>query len=165
MYYHFNVEYGDRSVNRIAELNHNAGLIMRYPFLLPRNRWTDKVRNDYDFTFTEIDALEPGWKKAFGDELLEELSQILKEVNYENKYRIVQIKEKYGSLRWYDNGIPNVLYDRYSTWLHKYETKSINTCILCGKLATMQTCGWINYVCDDCLKKIGCEGTPIVGNK
>ena len=31
---------------------------------------------------------------------------ILKKANYLDKYRIVQIKEKYGSLRWYDAGVP-----------------------------------------------------------
>ncbi len=161
MYYHFNVEYGDTSVNRIAELNHNAGLIMRYPFLLPRNRWTDKEVNDYNFTNTEIDALPDGWMIAFGDEMLKELSEILKEASCEEEYRIVQIKEKYGGLRWYSNGVPEEISDKYYAWERRYEDLSFETCIACGKPATMQTLGWINYVCDDCFKKWGSKGVPI----
>ena len=161
MYYHFNVEYGDKSANRIAELNHNAGLIMRYPFLLPRNRWTDMVDDDYDFTFTEIDALADGWMIAFGNEMLEELSEILKEADYEDSYRILDIKEKFGGLRWYTNGIPKTISDKYDAWERKYVELSFETCLACGKPATMETFGWINFICDDCFKKWRVKGAPI----
>lgn len=165
MYYHFNNKYGDESINLLSTLNHNAGLIMRYPFLLPHNRWTDKVRDDYDFTYTEIDALDKGWMIAFGDEMLEELLEILKEANYEDEYRILQIKEKYGMLRWYDNGVPTKIADKYYEWERKYVKKSEETCICCGKPATIATLGWINFVCDECFEKMGCKGIPIKGVK
>jgi hypothetical protein len=38
--------------------------------------------------------------------MCEELKQELIKFNYLDNYEITQIKEKYGSLRWYDNGNP-----------------------------------------------------------
>ena len=35
----------------------NKKLIERYPFLMPRNRWTGKVPEDYDYSYTELDAI------------------------------------------------------------------------------------------------------------
>lgn len=47
-------------------------------------------------TYTELDAMEPGWRKAFGIQLCEELKAQLKKDHYLYKYRITQIKEKFG---------------------------------------------------------------------
>lgn len=85
---------------------YNKNLIEQYPFLLPKNRWTGKVVEDYDYSWTEMDDMPVGWRIAFGDQMLEELREELVKYNYLDKYFITQIKEKYGTLRWYDNGIP-----------------------------------------------------------
>ena len=73
----------------------NKKMVEEFPFLLPHNRWTDKVSEDYDYSYNELYALEDGWAKAFGYELICELRDTLKEANYLEKYRITQIKEKY----------------------------------------------------------------------
>ena len=39
----------------------------------------------------------------------------------------MQIKEKYGGLRWYDNGFPKEGYEEYKDWLYKYEDLSFKT--------------------------------------
>ena len=57
-------------------------------------------------TYTELDAMEPGWRKAFGIQMCKEIKKELKKYNFLHKYRITQIKEKFGELRWYDSGIP-----------------------------------------------------------
>ncbi len=44
----------------------NQKLIERFPFLIPRNRWTGKVPEDYDYSYTELDSMPDGWRKAFG---------------------------------------------------------------------------------------------------
>ena len=64
-----------------------------------------------------------------------------------DSYRIIQIKEKYGSLRWYDNGGTDKLYHEI---IPKYERLSMRTCIGCGKLASLVSTGWICPWCDDC---------------
>ena len=64
------------------------------------------------------------------------------------KYRIFQIKEKWGYLHWYDSGYPNnsKVYDI----VRKYEQISAKTCVVCGKPATKMSTGWISPYCDDC---------------
>lgn len=85
---------------------YNRELVKEYPFLLPHSRWTDKVDENYDYSYTEMDSMPVGWRLAFGDQLLKEIKDCLVEFNCLDDYRILQIKEKYGSLRWYDSGCP-----------------------------------------------------------
>lgn len=109
----------------------------------------------YDYWFMSkswgnwADIIPYGWRVAFGDEMVEELAEILNKYNVAN-YEIVQIKEKYGRLCWYDNGVPEEAYGEYSAWLNKYEELSEHTCINCGQSATHLTKGWIIPLCDDC---------------
>lgn len=131
----------------------NKELIEKYPFLKRRNLWTDEPINNYEFT--ELDDLPSGWRIAFGMQMLEELNEILKKANYVDKYRILQIKEKFGGLRWYVNGIPKDIYEEYRAWEDKYYKLSTRTCIRCGKPATKISAGWISPFCDDCAEEIG----------
>lgn len=130
----------------------NKALIERFPFLMPRNRWTDKIPEDFDYSYTELDAMPDGWRKAFGEQLCEELREELVRADYLDKYRITQIKEKYGSLRWYDLGCTKRMLREI---IPKYERLSARTCIQCGKPATKISTGWISPYCDTCADKIG----------
>lgn len=100
-------------------------------------------------TFTELDSMPNGWRKAFGIQMCKEIKHALKKINYLKKYRITQIKEKYGSLRWYDAGnnveIQNII--------NKYEETSTKTCINCGKPAKYISKGWISPYCENCIDK------------
>lgn len=100
-------------------------------------------------TYTELDAMPKGWRKCFGISMCKEIKASLKRSNYLYKYRIVQIKEKYGSLRWYDAGSP----EEVKKIIQKYEYISERTCIICGRPATKISQGWISPYCDDCYKK------------
>lgn len=126
----------------------NKKLCEEFPFLIPTNRWTTKVPEDYDYTSTEIDDMPYGWFKAFGMNMLRELKEALG--NSLNKYRITQIKEKYGGLRWYDAGCT----EEGFKVIHKYSRLSQITCIKCGKPATKISGGWISPYCDECYEKI-----------
>jgi hypothetical protein len=122
----------------------NRELVARYPFLLPRNRFTGEVSKDYDYSYTELDDMPTGWRNLFGEKMCEEIKKALGS-ELEN-YRIMQIKEKFGSLRWYDNGASQEVYDIIS----KYERLSEITCISCGEPATIITSkGWISPYCDE----------------
>ena len=138
---HYNKWLKDKSNKRL-----NKKMVKEFPFLLPRNRWTNRIDMYYDYSYNELWAMPDGWAIAFGYELLRELKNALIEADYLDKYRIVQIKEKWGSLRWYDFGAPEKVYDI----LRKYEELSYEICIYCGEPATHETCGWINYVCEKC---------------
>jgi hypothetical protein len=93
--------------------------------------------------------MEPGWRKAFGIQMCKEIKKELKKHKFLYKYRIVQIKEKWGYLHWYDSGSPkdSKIYDI----IHKYEQISAKTCGVCGKPATKMSKGWVYPYCDDCI--------------
>ena len=131
----------------------NEELVEKYPWLKPRNEWTGEELKDYDYEFTLMDDIPEGWRIAFGDKMVQELDDLLKKYNIRDEYRILQIKEKFGGLRWYDTGFPKEGYDEYMEWLHKYEDLSFETCINCGKPAKYFTKGWIVPICEDCAKK------------
>ena len=138
----------------------NRALCEKYPFLDPDRRWGRKNCPDrdehmplspegaqeWDYRYTELDSMPDGWRIGFGEQLCEELKAELERAGLLDQYRILQIKEKYGSLRWYDSGNTSAGYDI----LEKYERISARTCICCGKPATRITSGWISPYCDAC---------------
>ena len=135
----------------------NKQLCETYPFLLPRNRWTDEVAEDFDYSYTELDSMPDGWRKAFGLQMCEELKQELIRINKIDEFRIVQIKEKFGELRFYTNWTT----DEIEAIINKYTKLSRKTCIVCGKPATVITTGWISPFCNDCIKDINDNYEPI----
>lgn len=123
----------------------NEILIEKYPFL--------KVADPYgpdNWSDCWLDDLEPGWRKAFGDKLCEELAVALKEDDCEKEFQFEQIKEKYGALRLYASGYG----ERTRDVLTKYEELSKFICGHCGKPATKITRGWIYPLCDSCIEDI-----------
>ena len=124
----------------------NFFICLRYPFLKCHNRWTDET---YGYSWLEIDSMPTGWRKAFGIKLCKELKRELKKHKFLKKYRITQIKEKFGALRWYDAGNT----DNGYKILSKYGQLSQETCIRCGKPATKIRCGYISPYCDDCISE------------
>ena len=124
----------------------NKELINKFHFLEIRNRWTGEVTNDEEFT--ELDAMPVGWRKAFGEKMCEEIQNELNSMDpvLANNYRILDIKEKYGSLRWNTNWTTMEI----NKIVQKYEELSEKTCIDCGAPATKISKGWIEPYCDEC---------------
>ena len=131
----------------------NKKLIKQFPFLLPRNRWDDKVPEDYDYTYTKLDFMHEGWRNNFGIEMCEKIKKCLKKARYVNKYRITEIKEKWGVLRWYDAGVPKSILDELESIIKYYEDKSKLVCIKCGKPTKYITSEYILFLCEDCFKQ------------
>ena len=130
---------------------HNKELTEKYPFLIPRHLWTDKVFDDYDYEYTVLDEMPTGWRDAFGEEMVEELYQILSKVDGAvEAYRIYQIKEKFGFLHWYDNGVPKEVEREYWDWQRKWEDVSEKTCLICGKPGKMCNMSWVMPLCREC---------------
>lgn len=135
-------------------IQNNKQLIERYPFLEVRNVCTgERYPEDERFLDTWLDWMPCGWRKGFALSLCENIRRILIKGNYLYDYRVIQIKEKYGSLRWYDSGAPDSIYDELSDCIMSYESMSTNICIHCGKPAKNVMCGWITFLCDDCVPK------------
>jgi len=167
-------EYEGREEDKEKIIEYNKGLIEKYPWLLPRNRWTGEVVEDYDYHWTELDEMPEGWRIAFGLDMCEEIQQALikaqeqdpnggyeecgittnydsnKIIPYVEGFRIMEIKEKYGELRFYCGSAPQEVFNV----IHKYEIKSQKICIGCGKRATKISLGWISPWCDECAKEI-----------
>lgn len=124
-----------------------------YNFWYKTINWFDEKVLDKIFflpSYTELDAMESGWRKAFGIQMCKEIKTELKKHKFLYKYRIVQIKEKWGYLHWYDASVPkdSNIYEI----IRKYEDISYKTCVVCGKPATKMSTGWISPYCDDCIR-------------
>ena len=154
-------------MNRSKE--ENKRLCDRYPFLIPWNRMSGMLITDaknggywpgntsavpeYDYEYTELDDMPDGWANAFGEKMCEEIRDALIEDDDLDRYRVMQIKEKYGSLCWFDNGVK--INSRVHDIIRRYEDISTRTCVVCGKPATQITLGWISPFCDDCCINCG----------
>lgn len=131
-------------------VDHNHWLCYKYPWLCPYNVITGELSIDYDYEYTWLDSMPDGWRKAFGEEMCEEIQKLLEEADWVDRYRILQIKEKYGYLHWYSNGVPKEINEQYNAIIRKYEDLSERTCFICGAPATKISTGWICPWCDKC---------------
>ena len=131
-------------VNYTREQLKNWILVNKYPFLIPKYWNKDimsyEVRKDYDYTWTELDAMPDGWRKAFGEMMCEEIKEELIKHNCLDEYLILDIKEKFGQLRWYDNGTP--IRCNVSQIIDKYSVLSENICVVCGKPDAASSRAW-----------------------
>lgn len=134
----------------------NRMMIESFPFLMPRSRWTDATPEDFNYSYNEMSMMPYGWAKAFGYEMLCELRDVLIRVNALDSYRIMDIKEKYGTLHWYDNGNTEEGFKIIET----YSALSASVCQNCGKPATHMTRGWIGYFCRRCGRKLDAVKIP-----
>lgn len=125
----------------------NKKLIERFPFLLPQHRQTGVCPSDFDYGFTELDALPDGWRTAFGEDICKDIMEELVQNNCVDTYRIIQIKEKYGELHWYSQGGTEQIHREI---VPKYEKMSRRICIKCGRPATIISTGWIAPWCKTC---------------
>lgn len=123
----------------------------------PKYEWL-KVRNAFDGEYIVYEdgsfasweeSIPVGWYIAFGEKMIEELNTLLEKYSFVDDYRIMQIKEKFGVLCWYESGFPADGYDEYNEWYNKYEKLSEKTCIVCGEPATHMSRGWILPLCEE----------------
>lgn len=125
----------------------NKKIIKKYPWLKPYNVWSGKPLEDYKYEFTFADDIPKGWLKCFGWQMIEEIDKVLKEEH--STIFIEQIKEKYGSLRFYCSAS-----ERVQKIVNDYEIISENVCIGCGKPDVYMTdAGWILPLCEKCFAK------------
>lgn len=87
---------------------------------------------------------DSGWDKLI-DELIEELNELPDDIE------VLQIKEKYGGLRFYVNGASDKAFDIIS----RYENYSYHVCECCGDFYTAKLRvknGWYKTLCNKCAK-------------
>ena len=84
-------------------------------------------------------------------ELLDSLSDTLDGLSVEIK--AVQVKEKFGGLRFYHNGIQSddsFEAGRAAGAIRHAENMSFHVCEECGASAELRTEGWYRTLCDEC---------------
>lgn len=102
-------------------------------------------------SYTELDSMPTAWRKLFGIQMCKEIKKALLEEGRKKlyEYRILDIKSKFGALRWYDSygnrEVDNII--------HKYEYISNFTCCFCGRTAKYRTTGWIENYCEHCISE------------
>lgn len=131
-----------------ARVELNKKLIERYPFLEIKG-WNSSEPSDFNSTL--LDCMPVGWRKTLGIPLCEELREEILRIGPSllNKYSVSQVKEKYGTLRWYAASYSEQMEDI----LTKYEDISQYTCVVCGKInVPIFDDGWISPFCRECYK-------------
>lgn len=133
----------------------NKALCKRYPFLIPRDGWRDSaewMRKPYDWTLVE--SFPRGWWKAFGIMLCEEVREECLKYNYLYELRFEEVKEKFGLLRIYTNGVPRE--SKIDSIIEDYSCLSENICMGCGRpdIHMLNYGGWLMPYCRDCFSKI-----------
>ena len=88
-----------------------------------------------------------GWFDII-NELSEKLEQLNNTTYLEHPVEAVQVKQKYGTLRFYLSGYN----DEVHQLVNEAERKSAVTCEECGKPGVCRNDGWITTTCDECYK-------------
>lgn len=134
-------------------------LIELYPYLQPRNLWTGKVSEDYDYSYIRGEyELPDGWLRLFFL-YCKNIRPYLIKANILNTFQFSQLKEKYGTMRLYNFGITQENDAHILTYL--YESYSAQICHICGKPARYESLGWIKPWCEDCIDKCPYTKTKI----
>ena len=87
-----------QTADELDDKENNKFLLSLYGWLTPRNDWTGKVVEDYDYSYTLMDDFPIGWRKAFGWEMINEINEVVEQYHLDDFYP-TQIKEKFGGLR------------------------------------------------------------------
>lgn len=126
-------------------------LTQHYPFLLPRNVWTGKLDENYNYSYCRfMNEIPPGWWNTFGLLYLEDLKEILDKYNYIKDFMFSDVKEKHGHLVASSFGAPEEWFSHEYAW----EYISKHTCVKCGKFPVkMRDDGWESPWCDGCFKE------------
>ena len=92
-----------------------------------------------------------GWFDIIWD-LSEKLENINKSLPSDGGSFIVatQVKEKFGTLRFYTGGIPSSVSDEVYKLIDEAETASEKTCERCGKEGKLCGKGWVSTKCKEC---------------
>lgn len=67
------------------------------------------------------------------------------------EFKVVQIKEKFGGLRFYTSTSSFISY----FFIHSAERESYTTCEMCGRSGQLGNIGnWLRTTCNDCFKQL-----------
>jgi len=115
-------------------------LCSKYPILYAK-RFLDGDVMSFGFEVGD------GWHK-----IIDDLSAKIEKLNREQNAGIqaAQVKEKFGGLRFYIDGIPDALFKEVYAAIDEAEDLSFKTCESCGKPGKPGGRGWIKTLCEEC---------------
>jgi len=105
-------------------------------------KWTE-VFEKHGIPAPKWSGVGDGWSG-----ILDRLLTSIKEAGWDGK--VVQVKEKFGGLRFYCEGPPSLAVD---TAIQLAEEESYSTCENCGAPSEARTGGWVQTLCDACNAK------------
>jgi len=110
--------------------------------------------------FSILDILyfecEDGWFDLINS-LLKDLEEISLTIPKEKRFKIVQVKEKFGRLRCYLSCYPEEIKEELSRIIGEAEHRSSTICEICGKPARLGTIGdsyWLKTLCVECRQPV-----------
>ena len=110
--------------------------------------------------FKLIESENPIYPICFGFEnddgwynILYNLVSDISKLDKNKEIRVLQIKEKFGGLRFYISSCPNNIFDEVYKKIEQAEFLSEKTCEICGKEGKIRGEGWLKALCDDCNEK------------
>jgi hypothetical protein len=109
----------------------------------------DLIRERFSYMKLPGFEFETGW-----DDLIEKMCEEIALTDKNREVRFVQLKEKYGSGRFYSNGCTDKIY----AIIDKYEQLSAITCEICGKKGKPKVTegfGWYKTLCEKHAKELG----------
>ena len=116
--------------------NRNRELIEEYP-------WLDIG----DEQFTLLDTLPMGWHDLILD-MCKEIKRELVKYDLVSKYEVIEAKEKWYGLSWYD-GLSDLSHMPFTITdiVCKYEVQSKEVCMMCGRSKSKD-----QLLCDRCME-------------
>ena len=123
--------------------------------------WSNDVMATLNEKMKDADLLPTGWSDTFIPNLKQELASTLG--SYVDDFEVLQIKEKYATMRFYwnwadrdytadeENDLKTLAND-IEAIINKYEHISHKTCVVCGDTANEYSRCWVLPFCSYCYK-------------
>jgi hypothetical protein len=90
------------------------------------------------------------WGLECGDGWFDILGDLCEKLSKYDGIEFAQVKEKFGLLRVYINGVSGDIADEVYSLIDDAEIKSGDVCELCGEPGEGRSGGWIHTLCDKC---------------
>ena len=92
-------------------------------------------------------CVEKGWKDII-------ITLCDKIITIDDNVEVIQVKEKFGGLRFYIGAVESDRFDEIYDLVHEAEKESFNVCENCGSRKDVETKGgWLKTLCAECRKK------------
>lgn len=110
----------------------------------------EDIYNDFSFAKNTAMSFNRGWDSLVYKFCVEANQILERNPEFIASFMIVDIKEKYGTLRIYCYGGNDEMWDL----IIKYEELSESICEECGDVGELRDYGWLKTMCDDCYTKL-----------